>query len=59
MWIFCGLLMCIMVVYGGSKLEVSYKDCTSANAVGKLDNVVFVPAQPQISQNFTYVYLVN
>ena len=43
-----------MAVYGyrGSKLEVSYKDCTSENAVGKLNKVVFDPAQPEIDQNF-------
>lgn len=53
---FSVLLLWAVVAYGGTTLQVSYQDCTRANAKAKLNKVVFIPAEPKIGQNFTYVF---
>eukprot|EP00483_Globobulimina_turgida_P007945 UN07961 len=48
-------ILWFVVAYSQKTLNVSWKDCTSANAIGSLTNAVFNPAEPQIGTNFTVV----
>mmetsp|Transcript_19119 Transcript_19119/g.30403 ORF Transcript_19119/g.30403 Transcript_19119/m.30403 type:complete len:161 (+) Transcript_19119:49-531(+) len=43
----------IIAVYNAaSTISVSYKNCTSSNAIGKLDRIEFVPNSPQLDEKF-------